>query len=276
MQEYDYKHLPNLIFGSMLNEEALEDRINRGALCENALVIVMGFGRLTKRREGMKTFKDSLGKLNDSFKKINTTVLYVRGVSDDAEMFKNNAIDMSNIKTLQDYTVVNTNYGECLCIGGRTSYDRSWRKKQALELGRDLWHEGEEFFLDEGKLETVLREGHISMLFTDVPPNCVKLKDDDDAILGWLSIDKTLSSDTENERLLADRIHSHLMSNKKNKPKKWFVASTKSNLIKNATKTVNGITYEPIPYGECRMHYDVTPTDYRLITSDFLTAGIFV
>lgn len=245
MLEYNYKDLPTLMFGSMLNEQTLKDVITRGELPKDTLLIVMGFGRLTKRRMNVTSFTRDLSELNYTLKNINSTVLYFRGVSDDAELFNTNAIDMSNIKTLQDYTLIQTSFGKCLGIGGRISYDRSWRKKQTMELGRELWQEGEGFLFDEDKLKSILHEHSIDVFFTDVLPSFVNFYQNE-ATDGWFLDDETLSSDMIKEKQWLDKVYLYLTSSNESKPKKWFGTLLEHDYQTPTVQIINNISFELI------------------------------
>ena len=131
---------------------------NRNGLYNNSVIIVagdcgFGFSKL-------EYYNDILTKANELFFNTNTHIIFVRGNHDDPKYFNEELINFSNIKTVQDYSVIKTMFLTTLCIGGAVSVDRLWRKQQEIRLNRyskskrhRLYWEGEECFLNENIIQ---------------------------------------------------------------------------------------------------------------------------
>ncbi len=86
--------------------------------------------------------------LNTFLKNKNVILIVIRGNHDDPEYFKGNHI-YSNIRLMQDYSVVNFNNKNILLLGGAISVDRIDRVE-----GKDYW-KGEKFNLNKQILSTL-------------------------------------------------------------------------------------------------------------------------
>ena len=93
--------------------------------------------------------------------KNNVTVWAIRGNHDYKPYFDNDPFGFTNIKLVPDYTVLNLEGNNILCVGGAVSVDREWRytKKQKLgtfenaTLGVESWWDDELFVLDKDKIK---------------------------------------------------------------------------------------------------------------------------
>ena len=113
----------------------------------------VGFKTLDKERKMFEMFHTNLVKRN-------VTVWAIRGNHDYKPYFDNDPFGFTNIKLLPDYTVLNLENKNILCIGGALSVDRMWRytKKQKCgiyedtKIGVESWWPDEVFILDRDKL----------------------------------------------------------------------------------------------------------------------------
>ena len=122
--------------------------------------------------------KRMLEMLHHKLVKNNVFVWAIRGNHDFKPYFDNDPFGLTNIKLVKDYTILNLEGKNILCIGGAISVDRMWRKtnKQLQGIyeeyteanGIDSWWPNELFVLDEKKL-VEMRD--INIVVTHTCPN---------------------------------------------------------------------------------------------------------
>ena len=95
-------------------------------------------------------YMTEFNKLNKELAKYGNTLLAFRGNHDDPQWF-DGRIDMSNLKLIPDYTVIETDKGNVLCIGGEASVDYKYRLKHQ-EI---TWWADELVVFDEEKLHNL-------------------------------------------------------------------------------------------------------------------------
>ena len=134
---------------------------------ENADIIQVGdFGL------GFKTFekdKNNLTLLNDFIKKHNISLYAIRGNHDHKLYFDEDPFGLSNIKLLKDYSVLNLNNHNILCVGGAVSIDRVYRiinDKKAND-GIKSWWPDESFSFDKSKTDKL---SNIDVIVTHTTP----------------------------------------------------------------------------------------------------------
>lgn len=113
----------------------------------------VGFNFLSKEKRLLEMYHHVLVKNN-------VTVYAVRGNHDYKGYFDNDPFELSNIKLVPDYTVLNINDKNILCIGGAVSVDRVLRYTKCQKngdfttiLGNEQWWPDETFVFDEGRLK---------------------------------------------------------------------------------------------------------------------------
>ena len=155
--------------------------------------------------------------LNNRLKKYNSTIFAVRGNHDDPNYF-NGELDINKeyVKFVNDYSVLEINGWNILCVGGATSIDRTNRKRYILGKGRDWWKD-EVFVYDEDKANNLK---NIDFVITHTAPNFtypfVKVGLD-----YWENRDIHLNGDLEKERNDATKLYENLYKNG-NKIIKWY------------------------------------------------------
>jgi Icc-related predicted phosphoesterase len=102
---------------------------------------------------------NNLTKYNEDFKERNIIFYGIRGNHDDPKYF-DGSIDMSNLKLLPDYTVVEIEGKNVLGVGGAVSIDRVPRMRDdAINIkygsSKRCWWEGERFKLDIDKAQAM-------------------------------------------------------------------------------------------------------------------------
>lgn len=181
---------------------------------KNAAIIVAGdFGI------GFKYYLAEISKLKKFNKKLiesNTTIYAVRGNHDDKSYF-NGKFDTSHIKFVSDYSVLNINNINILCVGGAVSIDRTSRKGYTEGHGRDWWID-ESFILDLEKVKTLK---NIDVVITHSAPHFAYpyIKQDFDE---WVKKDEFIKKDIELERNNISKLYEKLVEN--NNIKKWYYA----------------------------------------------------
>lgn len=114
----------------------------------------VGFHHLEKERRMLKTTHDIL-------EKNNVKVWAIRGNHDYKPYFDNDPFNFDFIKLLPDYTVLNLDNKNILCVGGAVSVDRMYRytKKQRAgiyedtKVGVESWWPDEIFNLNVDKVK---------------------------------------------------------------------------------------------------------------------------
>lgn len=112
-------------------------RIERGSerrktLDDSSVIVVgnFGFNDLT-----IGDFLRELEELNNLLVFSKTTIYFVRNYLDDAKFFNcEDAFNFSNIIFVADYSVIETPFGNLLCVGGCTTADRKWRQTEQEHL----------------------------------------------------------------------------------------------------------------------------------------------
>jgi predicted phosphodiesterase len=98
---------------------------------------------------------------NDALVKRNIIMYAFRGNHDFKPYFDNDPFNLSNIKLIPDYTVLELCGKRILCVGGAVSVDREWRKTKLQKQGdhsnigtKSWWHD-EIFTLDIEKTSSL-------------------------------------------------------------------------------------------------------------------------
>lgn len=127
---------------------------------KNSLVFVFNMGVYY---DSIETFTEKLKKFNNAIARMNVLIVAVRGSDDNPELFKDKYWDaLSNIKLVEDYTVLNLCDDNCaLVIGGDISLDKKWKVSQ----GR-YWEKEEPVF-DHTRIKSPIELGYnINTLIT--------------------------------------------------------------------------------------------------------------
>lgn len=156
-----------------------------------------------------------LKKFNTKLIESNTIVFVVRGNHDDPSYFYGEKYNTSHIKFVSDYSVLNINDMNILCVGGAVSIDRTSRKRYTEDRGRDWWFD-EVFKLNIEKIKTLK---NIDVVITHSAPHFAYpyIKKDFDK---WTEKDEFLKNDVESERNDITDLYNALIEN--NDIKKWY------------------------------------------------------
>lgn len=187
------------------------------------------------------------------FERLNNLLLYkhilllmIRGNHDNPIYFKNNFINYSNLKLIEDYSVIsiidkdNNNNFNILCIGGAISIDRLYRistynsninnlkefymldsfldEESALKLAKEKiklsYFDNEQPIFDFDKLEELKNNNiNINHVITHSCPSFCFPRDKNN-IQYWIKNDNNLENDLNNERETMSMIYQKLIDDK--------------------------------------------------------------
>lgn len=172
-----------------------------------------GIGYETENKE-----KRRLNYLNDRLKLTNSKLFVIRGNHDNPAYFNN--YEMSNLILLKDYSVIELNSKNILCVGGAVSADRKSRKGYLTWTDSMEWWTKEEFVYDQNKIKELR---NIDIVVTHSAPTItypfeVNYKE---SILSInIENDKVLLSDIKKERESLTKMWKELSIN--NHIEKWY------------------------------------------------------
>lgn len=198
--------------------------MNCGYNLTDTVIIVDGCNGFGER--DLKYYHDKLEMFNNVLADNNTHVLFVRG-NDDPKYFEDTLIDLSNIKTIQDYSVIKLSKFNCLCIGGCVSLDRTWRMEQEKRVGRKMYWENERMQYNEEDIDKILKEYNIACVVTTSCPSFAYPGMNSFKHSTWASKDKTVIKDIAEERMIMDKIYNKIVENNK-KPYIWTYSRFKN------------------------------------------------
>lgn len=176
-----------------------------------------GFG-FNKHQYYVDTFK----MINEILKNNDSYLYFIRGNHDDPSYFKEDKLNFSNIKCIDDYTVIKIKNENILCVGGGISVDRIWRKQQEHVINKyksenskkKLYWENEAPIYDENELlELIKQDININHIITHSAPSFADPKYKDTS-LEWYKLDSSLKDDVKYEREVFDNIYNFLKEHK--------------------------------------------------------------
>lgn len=188
-----------------------------GYLLDNTVLIVNGSN--TFGQNDLKYYYDKFNMLNDVLADNNTHILFVRG-NDDPKYFTDELLNLSNVKTIQDYSVIKLNKFNCLCIGGQVSLDRLWKSEQEKRIGKKMFWENEHMTFDENAINEILSKYKISCIVTPSSPSFAYPGTNVFKKSPWVKKDKALLNDLNDERVIMDKIYNKIIESK-SKPYIW-------------------------------------------------------
>lgn len=153
--------------------------------------------------------------LNERMKNYNSDLYVIRGNHDNPKYF-DGTYNLSNLFLLKDYSEVEINYLNILCIGGAISVDRIERKGYWNEKKTHDYWKDESIVFDE----EILKEfRYIDIVVTHSAPNfCYPLSIG--GIEKWISKDEELNDDVLVERNNLTMMYEILSKN--NKLQNWY------------------------------------------------------
>ena len=207
----------------------------------NSIIFVAGDCGFGFNKE--KYYTDLLEKYNKIMSYNNITIIFVRGNHDDPQYFDGEKINLSNIKAVPDYAIVETKDKNILCVGGAISTDRVWRIEQEKRINRfkptnskRLYWENEAPVLDKEKMDEIFKEyDRIDYVISHTAPSFA-IPSEHAGLSEWEGKDKDLRADVRNERLTMDRIFEYLRDNNR-KPLYWAYGHFDMSFIEKRSET---------------------------------------
>lgn len=200
------------------------------------------------------TEKKWLEDVNNVLVDRDVTLYAIRGNHDYKPYFDNDPFELSNIKLIPDYTILNIGDNNILCIGGAVSVDR-----KLLKSGISWW-EDEVFILDKEKIDNI-RGVNIIVTHT-APEYCPP-----DNRFGFGPFVDEMIKDTGDDKLKSD-----LMIERKTVTDAFEFIKTNNSIEyhlyghfhRSQTLNLNGIQHRMLGIGEL----------YELITDDYYPLNV--
>lgn len=208
---------------------------------DNSIFICAGLGLLNKT--SLDTYSEELTALNEALQSLNSNLFILRDDIDDITLYRENKSLLSNIFLLEDVSMIETNLGNVLCIGGRTLLNRSWymkRKPKDIDGYYDRSITLSKQVLDE------ISENHLkfNIVVSNILPSFINLGDNK-MIYNWSENDKQLIKDIDNERTLMDNLYCIFRNVETDNPKYWEY-TTYVETYRDTTENVGNINFFPI------------------------------
>lgn len=183
-----------------------------------AVVVVAGDCGLGFEKE--EYYHQLYKQIHKALEKQQVRILLIRGNHDDPAYFDGSRINFPNMIALPDYSVLQFNGKNVLCVGGGISVDRvprirsMWFDRAKGKKGCPVYWEDEQVVFNEEALAELNREGiSVNAVIAHTAPSfCYPTTKS--GVAGWMLQDETLERDLETERGTMDRLYDHLISNK--------------------------------------------------------------
>jgi len=214
---------------------------SKSTVYSNSVIIITGDAGFGTKKE--EYYNDILSRLNNILKYNNTYIYFIRGNHDNPDYFENKKIDLSNIKTVQDYSVIETANLNFLCVGGALSIDRRWRKEQENRLNKlsgdfkkELYWDKELPIFNGDKIAEICKNININCVATHTVPSFITSEGNEN-IDEWAENDEAIISDSKLERTVMDRIFETLRDNS-SKPIFWAYSHFHTNHTIRCSDTI--------------------------------------
>jgi len=189
----------------------------------------------------------------------NSYVLFVRGEKDDPQIFNEELINLSNVKTIPDYSIVQCKSFKCLCLGGSISLDREWKKQQEKRIGKKMYWDNEGFEYRKKEINEILTHHDIACIISNTCPSFSFPGTNSFNRSSWAKNDKTVLKEILNERKLMDKVYERIMENNK-KPFVWFYSKYKV----NNTNMLNDIVFQSLSKQECLSFNKIVSSNFGI------------
>lgn len=243
MIELNFKNYSNVVFVGFKTVDSLfndiEDyRNNHDKSIKGTIFIVIGKTRIgvtNNYEDEMKRFQY----LNEFAKKCEILIGFIRGNSDNPDFFNKMPLVLSNVFTIQDYTLIKTGKYNFVACGGGISFDKKWKiknKENILSLNTKIkfneYFDNENFVYDSEKINEIINcedkiDGFIT--FRGI------LNKNDEGFKYWTDDDKDLSDEIQKERDIITSLYK-LLKEKKNIT--WWLSCNSHDEIKVKEKGI--------------------------------------
>lgn len=208
----------------------------------NCIIIIagdIGLGFYDK-----KYYENVFEQINNTFIEKHIYCYLIRGNHDDPKYFKEHIINFSNVKTVDDYSMISIGEENILCVGGGISidrrvrinndnkklhnniifmkeYDKNITDEEIFEKTPKTYWADENVIFDENKLNEIIDNNiNINYVISHTSPNFV-WKQGFNEIMYWINNDENLEKDLNIERGNLTNIYNKLIELKQI-PKKWI------------------------------------------------------
>lgn len=179
------------VMGDLHNDyHAITNFIFRQRITDICLINVGDFPRGLGLPEDLIEEEERLAKLNEYLVEYNSMVYVIRGNHDNPAYYDGEH-DFSNIKFLPDYTILQIENKNILCIGGAISIDRKTNIKDVS------WFENEGVVINKDEVKDIT---DLDMMITHTSPNYVYPFWSSHIVDNAALLDPTLKMDLEIER----------------------------------------------------------------------------
>lgn len=226
---------------SLRSASILPKKQPKNFIYDNSVIIFSGGCGLGTKETTY--FEEIFAEYNEVFAKNNCHILFIRGCNDDPSFFENETINYSNIKTIQDYSVIEFSEYNCLCIGGGVSVDRTWKINSEKNTGKKTYWENEDLIYKEKELDEILSKFDIACIITNEIPTFVPPSTGSYKFNKWFKTNDELIKDVVNSRIKVDNIYNKLILNNK-KPYVWWHSINNNN--SNGDLLVNDIYFSSV------------------------------
>lgn len=235
---------------------------------ENSLIILAGDCGLGFHKEGH--YKDIFQDFNRIMTKNNSYLIMIRGNHDDPSYFETGKVNTKRVLAIPDYSVIELDDTNILCIGGAISIDRIYRLNKEEERKRTYsksannklyWSNEFPIYNEQLLEEIVINYGDsVEYVITHTTPSFAP-KLDKSGISEWMKYDEKLSIDLYNERGVFDKVYHYLLMNNV-KIKKWFYG----HFHDSETYTSNeGVEFHMLDMARSnRMFLDIIPINHSI------------
>jgi hypothetical protein len=221
-------------------------RTIRNPRCDFSNSLIICVGKVGINEKSIDDCLNVAKKANKKLRKNNTVIVFVRGCEDNSTIFNDNVLDLSNVKAVPDYTVIDANGFNVLCVGGGISLNRSWKMKHLDTLPiYETYDKNEATFYNEGAmLEIEKSDIDINLIVTyDSPSFTCPSHILSDAYTGWSNADETLCDDIIKNKAVMDKLYTSISKKKPNSLRYWPI---RANMARSFCG--NGINFSSITY----------------------------
>ena len=234
---YTLKHL----FGSNNDLAAFLSDDRTWQIRDNSLFICAGLG--ISNKSSLKAYSEQFLNINNALQSLNSNLLVLRDDYDDITLYRENKATFSNISLLDDVSMIDTNLGNILCIGGRTLINRSWYiKKKPKNI--EGYYDRSVTLTEEIIKELSENKANFNVVISNVLPTFIDLADNK-MIHTWSANDNKLIKDIDNERNLMDSIYCILRKLDTKQSKIWEY-TTYADRYSDEPQNIGGVNFNTI------------------------------
>lgn len=242
VERYEHAKLPTYVIADSHGDfTRLESNIIKHL--SNCILIIagdVGLGFYNK-----KYYENIFEQINNTLIEKHIYCYLIRGNHDDPKYFKEHIINFSNIKTVDDYSIISVGDENILCVGGGISidrrvrinndnkrlhnniifmkeYDKNITNEEIIEKTPKTYWKDENVVFNENKLNEIVISNNINInyVISHTSPSFA-WKQGFEEIMYWINNDNELENDLINERQNLTNVYNKLIQLNQT-PKKWI------------------------------------------------------